>query len=156
MAEEHFAALRPRRSNIITPENSPSPSSVNTTNVACSITISERERGSFRIDLYKAHQSEKWGMLWSSALWLAEYLKRENTEMLRPLPYCDAVSRRDDTKTIKPIINEAFFASSGDYNDLYCLFTRCIAPRKHYHVCICGRRNDKQQALLDTAELAFE
>ncbi len=33
----------------------------------------------------------------SSALWLAEYLKRE-TEMLRPSPYCDAVSRRDDTK----------------------------------------------------------
>ncbi len=29
-------------------------------------------------------------------------------EMLRPLPYCDAVSRRDDTKTIKPINNEAF------------------------------------------------
>ncbi len=26
MAEEHFAALRPRRSNIITPENYPSPS----------------------------------------------------------------------------------------------------------------------------------
>ncbi len=37
------AALRPRRSNIITPENSPS--SVNTTNVACTITIKERERG---------------------------------------------------------------------------------------------------------------
>ncbi len=35
----------------------------------------------------------------SSALWLAEYLKRE-TEMLRPLLYCDAVSRHDDTKTI--------------------------------------------------------
>ncbi len=34
--------------------------------------------------------------------------------MLHPLPYCDAVSRRDDTKTIKPIINEAFVASSGD------------------------------------------
>ncbi len=66
----------------------------------------------------------------SSALWLAEYLKRE-TEMLHPLPYCDAVSRRNDTKTIKPIINEAFVASSGDiltdYNDLYCLFTRHIA-----------------------------
>ncbi len=34
-------------------------------------------------------------------------------------------------KTIKPIINEAFVASSGDiitdYNDLYCLFTRHIA-----------------------------
>ncbi len=44
----------------------------------------------------------------SSALWLAEYLKRE-TEMLRPLLYCDAVSLHDDTKTIKPIINEAFF-----------------------------------------------
>ncbi len=84
----------------------------------------------------------------SSALWLAEYLKRE-TEMLRPSPYCDAVSRRDDTKTIKPIINEAFVASSGDiitdYNDLYCLF-------KHYHVCICDRRIDKQQALLYTAQ----
>ncbi len=68
----------------------------------------------------------------SSALWLAEYLKRV-TEMLRPLPYCDAVSWRDDTKTIKPIINEAFVASSGDiitdYNDLYCLFTRCVASR---------------------------
>ncbi len=38
----------------------------------------------------------------SSVLWLAEYLKRV-TEMLRPLPYCDAMSRRDDTKTIKPI-----------------------------------------------------
>ncbi len=37
------------------------------------------------------------------------------------MPYCDAVSRRDKTKTIKPIINEAFIASSGkiitDYND---------------------------------------
>ncbi len=88
----------------------------------------------------------------SSALWLAEYLKRV-TEMLCPLPYCDAVavSRRDDTKTIKPIINEAFVASSGDiitdYNDLYCLFTRHIVLRKQYHVCICDRRNDKQQEL---------
>ncbi len=52
--------------------------------------------------------------------------------MLRTLvPYCDAVSQQDDTKTIKPIINEAFVASSGDiitdYNDLYCLFTRRVA-----------------------------
>ncbi len=66
----------------------------------------------------------------SSVLWLAEYLKRE-TEMLLPLPYCDALSRRDETKTIKPIINESFVASSGDiitdYNDLYCLFTRRVA-----------------------------
>ncbi len=67
----------------------------------------------------------------SSALWLTEYRK---TEMLRPLPYCDAVSWHDDTKTIKPIIIEAFVASSGDiitdYNDLYCLFTRRVASRR--------------------------
>ncbi len=53
--------------------------------------------------------------------------------MLRTLPYCDGVSWRDETKTIKPIINEAFVASSGDiitdYNDLYCLFTCCVASR---------------------------
>ncbi len=35
---------------------------------------------------------------------IGEYRKRV-TEMLRPLPYCDVVSWRDDTKTIKPIIN---------------------------------------------------
>ncbi len=67
----------------------------------------------------------------SRGLWLAEYLNRHVTEMLRPLPYRNAVSRRDETKIIKPIINEAFVVSSGDiindYNDLYCLFTRCIA-----------------------------
>ncbi len=50
----------------------------------------------------------------SSVLWLAEYLKRV-TEMLHPLLYCDAVSRRDDTKTIKPIINEVIVLS------IYCL-----------------------------------
>ncbi len=83
-----------------------------------------------RVHFYKAHHSEKRGMLWLASYpvrcdW-PEYLKRE-TEMLRPLPYCDAVSRRGDTQTIKPIINEAFVASSGDiitdYNNLYCLFT---------------------------------
>uniref|UniRef100_A0A672S670 Septin-9-like n=1 Tax=Sinocyclocheilus grahami TaxID=75366 RepID=A0A672S670_SINGR len=55
--------------------------------------------------------------------------------MLCPLQYCDdAVSRRDETTPIKPIINEAFVASSGDiitdHNDLYCLFTRCIASHR--------------------------
>ncbi len=54
--------------------------------------------------------------------------------MLRPSPYCDAVSCCDDTKPIKPIINEAFVASSGDiitdYNDLYCLCTRHFASRR--------------------------
>ncbi len=54
--------------------------------------------------------------------------------MLSPLPYCDAVSRRVDTKTIKLIINEAFVASIGDiitdYNDLYCLFTCHVESRR--------------------------
>ncbi len=51
-----------------------------------------------------------------------------------PSQYCDGLFRRDKIKTIKPIINEAFVASSGDiitdYNDLYCLFTCCIALRQ--------------------------
>ncbi len=72
--------------------------------------------------------------------------------MLRLSLYCDAVSRHDDTKTIKPIINEAFVVSSGDiitdYNDLLSFY----APHKHYHVCICDRKNDKQQALIYTAQ----
>ncbi len=37
----------------------------------------------------------------SGALWLAEYLKHV-TEILCPLPCCDAVSQCDETKTIKP------------------------------------------------------
>ncbi len=44
-------------------------------------------------------RSEVWEALigqLSSALWLAKYLKRL-TEMLRPLPCCDAVFRRDET-----------------------------------------------------------
>ncbi len=49
------------------------------------------------------------------------------TEILRPSPYCDAQSRCDDIKTIKPIINEAFVASNGDiitdYND-FTVFLR--------------------------------
>ncbi len=75
--------------------------------------------------------------------------------MLRPSPYCDAVSRCDETKTIKPIINEAFVASSGDiitdYNDLYCLFTH-----KHYHVCICDRRKRQTSTTLHRSKLSFE
>ncbi len=65
---------------------------------------------------------------------LAEYLKRV-TEMLRPLPCFDAMSWCDETKTIKPTINEAFVAFSEDiitdYNDSYGLFTRYGAPPKH-------------------------
>ncbi len=89
------------------------------------------------VDFYKAHRSEKRGVLWlasypvccdwpnTSSVWWKCYI---------PLPYCDAVSQRDETKTIKPIINEAFVASSGDiitdYNDLYCLFMRRVASRR--------------------------
>ncbi len=54
---------------------------------------------------------------------LTTLLKHE-MEMLRPSPYCDGVSRRDETKTIKPITNKAFVASSLD-----CLFTRHVASR---------------------------
>ncbi len=83
-----------------------------------------------RIDFYKIYRSEKRGVLC-----LASYPVRCDwsnvMEMLRPSPYCDGVSRRNETKTIKPIINEAFVASSGDiitdYNDLYCLFKRRVA-----------------------------
>ncbi len=90
----------------------------------------------------------------SSALWLAEYLKCE-TEMLRPSLYCDAVSRRDDTKTIKLIINEAFVASSGDiitdYNDLYCLFTITL-PCLH----LWSEKRQKTSTTLHCSKLAFE
>ncbi len=74
------------------------------------------------------------------------------------------LSQRNNTKTIKPIINEAFVASSGDiitdYNDLYCLFTRrvashCIAPHKYYHVCISAWRNDKRYSTLLKTHVAF-
>ncbi len=86
-----------------------------------------------RIDFYKAHRSEKRGVLW-----LASYPVRcdwPNTSSMRRKCYaphrivmpCPGAT----TKTIKPIINEAFVASSGDiitdYNDLYCLFTRRVA-----------------------------
>ncbi len=65
-------------------------------------------------------------------------------EMLCPLPYCDAMSRCDETKTIKPTIDEAFVAFSEDiitdYNDSYGL----KSLRSH-------SRNAKQ-ALLYTAQ----
>ncbi len=70
----------------------------------------------------------------SSALWLAEYLKHV-TEMLRPLPYFDAVSPCDNTKKKNPIINEVFVASDGDiityYNGVYCLFNPLCCMARH-------------------------
>ncbi len=100
-----------------------------------------------RTDCYKAHRSEKRGVLW-----LASYPVRcdwPNTSSVKRKCYRIVMPMRDETKTIKPNINEAFVASTGDiitdYNNLYCVST-------HYHVCICVRRNDKQQALLYTAQ----
>ncbi len=90
-----------------------------------------------RGEFYKAHRSEKQG-----ELWLASYPVRcdwPNTSSVRRkyyAPHCIVMlfSRRDDTKTIKPIINEAFVASSGDIitdsNDLYCLFMLRVASRR--------------------------
>ncbi len=91
----------------------------------------------------------------SSALWLAEYLKRE-MEIVCHLPCCDAVSRRDNTKTIIPIINEEVVASIGDiitdYNDLYCLFTV-----KHSHVCISDReKRQTTSTTLHSSKLMYE
>ncbi len=99
-----------------------------------------------RADFYKAHRSEKRGVLW-----LASYPVRcdwPNTSSVRRKCYRIVMRvRRDDTKTIKPIINEAFVASIGDvitdYNDLYCLFITW--PCLHLW-------SEKQQALLYTAQ----
>ncbi len=74
---------------------------------------------------------------------------QKNLKMLRPLTvlWCRVLLRRHK-KTIKPIINEDFAASSGDiftdYNNFYCIFT--------HRICICDWSNDKQQALPYTAQ----
>ncbi len=77
-----------------------------------------------RIDFYKGHRSEKRGVIW-----LASYPMR--CDWPNTLPCTD---RRDETIIIKPIINEAFVASSEDiitdYNDSYLLFTCRVAKRK--------------------------
>ncbi len=77
-------------------------------------------------DFYEAHRSEKRGVLRLASFpvrW-----DRPNTSNVRwkcYAPHRIVMPFRDDTKTIKPIINEAFVASSGDiitdYNDLYTL-----------------------------------
>ncbi len=112
-----------------------------------------------RVDFYKAHRSEKRGVLW-----LASYPVHwdwPNTSSVWRKCYaphcCDAVSRRKDTKTIKPIINEAFVASSGDiitdYNDLYCLFTRRDAlPCLH----LWSEKRQTTSATRHCSKLVFE
>ncbi len=112
-----------------------------------------------RVIFYKAHRSEKRGVLW-----LASYPERcdwPNISSVRWKCYAHyrivmhVPARRD--KTIKPIINEAFVASSGDiitdYNDLYCLCTRRVASRHVNHVLPCLHLwLEKCQALLYTAQ----
>ncbi len=95
----------------------------------------------------------------SSALWLAEYLKHV-TEMLRPLPYFDAVPPCDNTKKIKPIINEVFVASDGDiityYNGVYCLFTRRVASRRVNITMSAFVIGETTNSTLHCSKLAFQ
>ncbi len=90
----------------------------------------------------------------SSVLWLAEYLKRVTCNVLRPLPYCDAVSRHNETQTIKLTINEAFVVSSGDiitdYNHLYSLST-CRVASRHVNITMSAfviKKNNKHYSTL--------
>ncbi len=65
----------------------------------------------------------------SSALWLAEYVKRE-TEMLHPSPYCDAVSRRDD-KNDKTHYKRGICCIQWGHN--YWLIKTCVFLRVALH-----------------------
>ncbi len=66
----------------------------------------------------------------------------------------------DETKTIKPIINEAFVASSGDiitdYNDLYCLFKCCVALCKHKTMSAFVIVEMTNHSTLHCSKLTFE
>ncbi len=80
--------------------------------------------------------------------------------MLRPSLYCDAVSMLNETKTINPIINEAFVASSGDiitdYNDLYCLFTCRVASRRINITMSAFVIGETTSTTLHSSKLTFE
>ncbi len=83
-----------------------------------------------RVAFYKAHRSEKRGPLWLARVVIGRILQAWDgsvtslTVLWWPFP----------TKTIKPIRNEPFVASSRDIitdnNDWYCLFSHCIASRR--------------------------
>ncbi len=81
-----------------------------------------------KLSILRCEACSDWPAIWCIVIGRIPSIE---TEMLSPSPYCDGLSRRDETKTIKPITNEAFVACSGDiitdYNDLYCLFTHRIA-----------------------------
>ncbi len=83
------------------------------------------------VDFYKAHRSENRGVLWLASYPVYCVIGRipqacdANVTPLTML-WCRVPGRRDETKTIKPIINEAFVASSEDtitdYNDSFGRF----------------------------------
>ncbi len=97
------------------------------------------------VDFYKAHRSEKRGVLW-----LASYLVRCNwLHTSSPRWKCYAPNRivmpfpgKTRLKQSKSITNKAFVASSGDiitdYNDVYCLFARHV-ENKHYTTLLITR-----------------
>ncbi len=89
----------------------------------------------FSVAFYKAHRSEKRGSLWLARVVIGRILQAWDgsvtslTGLWWPFP----------TKTIKPIRNEVFVASSGDIitdnNDLYCTSRRVkitTTNNKHY------------------------
>ncbi len=99
----------------------------------------------------------------SNALSIRPRLKRV-TEILRPLPtmmWCRVTS--DDTKTIKPITNEAFVSSSGDtitdYNDSLSFYTLpCISSRINITLCshLWLEKRQTASTTLHCSKLAFE
>ncbi len=110
-----------------------------------------------RLDFYKAHRSEKRGVLW-----LASYPVRcdwPNTSSVR----CYAilwyrVLARWHKNNKKNIIIEAFVASSGDiitdYNDLYCLFTHRVASQPCLH--LWSEKRQTTSTTLHCSKLTFE
>ncbi len=91
-----------------------------------------------RVHFYKAHSSEKRGVLW-----LASY------PVHCDWPNTSSVYRKcyAPYRIVMPCP-----ARWDQNNKTHFYASRCIASRKHYHVCIYNQRNNKQQALLYTAQ----
>ncbi len=119
-----------------------------------------------RLNFYKAHRSEKRGVLW-----LASYPVRcdwPDTSSVRRKCYAPygivmAFPGTMRLKQLKPIINEAFVASSEDiitgYNDLYCLFTRRVASRCvniTMSALVIGEKCQTKSTTLHCSKLTFE
>uniref|UniRef100_A0A672SJB8 POC1 centriolar protein homolog B n=1 Tax=Sinocyclocheilus grahami TaxID=75366 RepID=A0A672SJB8_SINGR len=86
-------------------------------------------------DLFASGGADSQVLMWKTNFDLLNY--RRVTEMLRPLPYCDAVSRPErQTKTLKPITNQAFVASSGDIILTYIVFLRVASGRLNIKPCL--------------------